>query len=448
MRRIPLYSEIGRYCFLVNDMNNLTEALKNKDLVDVIYTVGFSVEDAMCKEISTEEATQIEHPSKPIWLNSYDNFIALCNKDYFNIMPITTEVIPTFNCCFRCNQCAYRSIKENKNIWKSNNSSFNMSKNTMETILNQLAQGGVKNVVFTGGGEPLSNLDVTLFGMELCNRLNLRFGLYTNGVYLSNSVIKRILSYSPEFIRVSIYGTEEETFHNYTNASNYSFKVVIENVKNLLKETYKFGTETAISLSFLMHPILFPKVQSVWKLVDLFRINELKEFKSIRFTPAVNYDTKEQHPKPFFDGIVNEIKKIKEKYLLDNLMIYNHRLEDIYELKKYKDCLGNGLYAEVGPNGELYFCCERVGNADYIIGDLTKESILEVWTSERRKQLFFSISCKTCPNLCKPHEANKQMELISKNNLDIELMKKWFEEINTISSDVAFSPGFPNAFES
>lgn len=448
MKTIPLYTNLGTYCFIVFNRDDIEFALNNASMVSIIYTVGFSIDHSLCQRITKEEAMHILHPYKPIWLVSQQNMIAMCNNDFESISPITAEVIPTLNCCFRCNQCAYRLVKEQNDVWEKSNKNFDMTKEKMELVLTRLSQGGVKNIVFTGGGEPLVNLDVTLYGMSICNNIGLNFGLYTNGYRLTSSTIKQILSYNPEFIRISIYGTNEETFNNYTNSQGSNYLKIIANIKDLLHVISNSKSNTAISLSFLMHPILYVQASDISRIVELFSVEELKQFTSIRFTPAVNYDSPVQHASKFFDGIVKEILKLKQEYGLSNIYIYSHRLRDLYTPKEYNKCRGNGFYAEVGPKGEMYLCCEKVGHPDYVIGDLTASSLSDIWVSQKRLEILRSIDCSLCPSLCKPHEANKQMEFLCNNRINDNDLENWFKEINQIASNEAFAPGYPNSFES
>lgn len=299
MKRIPLSNRIGCYCYLVYNRSDLESGLQNSDSVDVIYTVGFKSNHKSCIEVSNEEADHIEHPSLPIWLISAKNYISVHDGDFLRIHPITAEVIPSFNCCFRCEQCAYRLVKEQLNIWNGNDFSYQMSKDNMKLILTRLAEGGVRNIIFTGGGEPLCNLEGTLCGMSICKQLGLNFGIYTNGYFLDKEVSQKIISYNPEFIRVSIYGMDYQCFKKYTHATSESFTKVIGNIKQLIKQSRDSKSTTYIALSFLLHPNLYDNSEMIWKLTDIFTIEELKCFKSIRFTPAVDYDTNKQHSKSF-----------------------------------------------------------------------------------------------------------------------------------------------------
>ena len=57
-----------------------------------------------------------------------------------------------------------------------------MTLDTVLCIIDRLKESGTKNIVFTGGGEPLFNPEVTLAGMSLAKKNNMNVGLYTNGV--------------------------------------------------------------------------------------------------------------------------------------------------------------------------------------------------------------------------------------------------------------------------
>ena len=49
----------------------------------------------------------------------------------------------------------------------------------------------------------------------------------------------------------------------------------------------------------------------------------------------------------------------------------------------------------------MYLCCHMRGLAKYAIGDLKKNSLEEIWGSEKRRQIYSNIDFKDCPLLCR-----------------------------------------------
>lgn len=457
-KRIPLFNKIGQYGYVVwsqFDLQDTINVRNSNNQEDLIFTVNFNSNIAGCFQITEREAKLYEHPSLPMWLENKLNFLRAMNSEYFHITPLSAEIIPTLNCCFRCNQCSYRPAKEESGLWNSDvlnsQNKFTMSKSTMEATVYQLEAAGIRHVVFTGGGEPLINGDVTITGMKLCKKYGISFGLYTNGVFLSQRYIDQILAFEPEFIRISIYGMDSVRFSKYTGSDPENFNLVLDNIKSLLQKKEEKGTNTGVSLSFLVHPMLIPTPQYVRTLFDLFKHKEIKQFSMIRFTPAVDYYKGKQHDKRYFEAIFDEVVRLNDEYALENIVVYMHRINDLYTPKQYKHCFGNGFFAEVGPNGDLYLCCEKFADDRCKIGNLLINSIQTIWNSRERQGIICQIGdCKTCPNICKPHEINKQLLLLeqSKVSFGYEGLVKWREELIAISDNAGYFPGKLNAYES
>jgi len=79
--------------------------------------------------------------------------------DYFGIMPYCAEFVTTMNCSNRCEiPCGYKLQKIMEEVWEKNNSqnprvhmqNIEFAKNLLDRLIN----GGVKGMIFTGGGEP------------------------------------------------------------------------------------------------------------------------------------------------------------------------------------------------------------------------------------------------------------------------------------------------------
>lgn len=314
----------------------------------------------------------------------------------------------------------------------------------------------MKNVVFTGGGEPLSNAEVTLQGMKIAKQNDMNVCLYTNGLLMNKERIEEIIENEPQVCRISIYGFDEKGYANYTKMEKDGFFRVVENVKWLIRAKQERNLKINIALSFLIHPVMFEHIQAVrkidiWKMLEnLFGMQYLQQLLSIRFTPAVDYYHKEQIEKSFFDDLFMAVKEadFKARELGVVIKPYYHRLNDLYNRKSYEKCMACGLYAEIGIDGTMYQCCEKLFIKEYAIGNIINNSIEEIYESGLRKKVLNNLNVQQCPPVCKPHEVNKKMREIecqSINNPQQYFM--WYEMLKKMprSQDVL---GVNNAFES
>lgn len=467
MERIPLYDNICKYGYFIENKEDFELQASRLEDNDIIFIIDNCISKELIRQkydnkiVSIEKADALKYmnPNMPMWLENEEIYNKVLNMEYDKILPQSAEVVPSLNCSFRCEQCSYRPTKEKEGIWSDRRTykdeKFYMSRETMDIIINKLHKAGTKNIVFTGGGEPLSNSEVTLFGMELAKEKKLTFGLYTNGFYLNDYICKRICELDPLFVRISVYGLNENEFEKYTKIPSKNFYRVISNIKKLISFKERYNSNFQLSLSFLVNPILVNNDDDIEKFFENnFSREELRKLFMVRFTPTVDYYTAKQHSAEYFEkmfaNIENYAKKSKE-YL--NIVTYRHRLNDLYKLKEYDKCRGSGFYAEVGPDAKMYLCCEELTDSKYELGTLKKYDIEQIFNDERRKKILNQIStkkCKECPSVCKPHEINKQLaaveELVLKGK--IELINEWRNDLIKKSINSEYFPGKLNAFES
>lgn len=468
MEKVALYDNVGKYGYFITKKEELYDIKFKVDNNTIIFIVDNCIDvkevndiykeiPVMC--ISNEKSLMYLNPSLPMWLENDDTYLNIVAQSYDKIMPLSAEVVPSLNCSFRCEQCSYRPTKEAEGIWDNrifnNNEKFCMSKETMDKVINKLYNAGTKNIVFTGGGEPLSNSEVTLYGMDLAKKYNLTFGLYSNGFYLSNDICRKLCNLDPLFIRISVYGLNENEFEKYTQIPSKNFYTVISNIKKLIKIKEETNSKFQLSLSFLVNPTLVENSENIESFFENnFTKQELKNIYMVRFTPTVDYYTAHQHSSDYFEKMFTAIdeysKKVKE-YL--NIVTYRHRLDDLYKEKEYDFCRGNGFYAEIGPDAKMYLCCEKLTDSKFVLGSLEDKTVKEIFDGQKRKDILQKIAnekCKKCPSVCKPHEINKQLFVLEKliNEGEIKLVNKWREDLIDKSNNSEYFPGRLNAFES
>ncbi len=247
----------------------------------------------------------------------------------------------------------------------------------MATVIERLRHGGIENILITGGGEPLSNSAVALFGMRQAKEAGMKVALYTNGYFLTPEISAQLLACTPTLIRVSIYGSDSEAFAAYTLRPAQYYRSVLQKVRYILKELAP-ETGSTIGLSYLVHPLTMRDVE---RLPDaLFEAIEpayLRKLGYIRFTPAIDYYGGAQQSLAWLAETFGRIRSAVVPRLspYTNAIIYEHRLHGLYAARGYDQCRASNWYLEVGTAGEVYLCCERLLTGSYMIGNLLADSV-------------------------------------------------------------------------
>lgn len=391
------------------------------------------------KIISSKALTpdqKIELNFFPKWTADKERAQLVLEGRYYEVMPTGAEVIPTQNCVFRCLNCSFRPPKELIGVWEENifTPEFHMASwDIMERVLQGLKEARVENVVFTGGGEPLLNR-FTIPGIQRAMEMGFTVGLYTNGALLTPEKIDALLEAQPAFVRISVNaGTPEQhrQYHCPLNKKIDHFSKIMEALAYFARRRLEVGGPMELGLSYIVNPInvkgLIPFAQKISEIGSGINF--------VRFTPTLDYWGGPQYSQEMFDQSVRMIKGEKgvTSYLEPlgiRVVSFSHRFENVNEQKPYQKCLAHSWFAEAGPQGELFLCCELQSLPCYRIGSLMTGSLSDTWKSPLRMAIVTRVNesqLATCPTFCKPHELNKIFSQVEdlKRNGKIEEVKEW-----------------------
>lgn len=399
----------------------------------------------------------LEKTKIPNWISNAPNLEKILIGNYSEIVPVTAEFVQTLNCNYRCVQCAYMKTKQEKGSWLRNvpaSPELHMTEGVMKTTLDKLAEGGVRNILFTGGGEPLMH-PLAIQAMEHAKRNGNVVALYTNGRLLTKRKISRILELDPLFVRISVYGGNQKTVASYTQTTDpNSFKIVIRNIEAMAEEKERVGSKMKLGLSYLIHPITSGSIDEFAD--TILRMKHMDQIDYIRFTPAVDYSNGRQHDQRYMEEIFQNIGENVAKRFEGTpikLKLYYHRLQDLNKRKSYTHCRASGWFVEVDPAGDLFLCCETHFKPEYRIGDLKTQSLDEIWSGNLRKSIIARVNdsnCHACPTLCKPNELNKIFDVVEqfRDAGEIDQVEGWAKDLVRYGKECGYCPGKLDDFQS
>jgi len=267
--------------------------------------------------------------------------------------PVSCEIDLSNHCQNRCSFCCFKDyLSENRR---------DLDWEIYCKVLSELVTNGVKSITFTGGGEP------TMYGrfgqaVTYAKDLGLDLGLITNGQRMDD-VIPFLDMF--EFVRVSLDAGCTSTY-KLIKGSN-KFKLVMEGINKVSRFKIKEGIETTLGLSFV---------------VCKENENEVELFKNFGKIDGIDYI----QIKPLFDKYKIHSLSIKD----ENCLIMNR-----HKVNSRDACKIAGLVAQIGADGNVYYCCITRGKDDFIIGNLKDENFSTIW--RRRRFMKPDISkCVTC----------------------------------------------------
>jgi sulfatase maturation enzyme AslB (radical SAM superfamily) len=386
----------------------------------------------------------------PVWTRDINRSRQVVEGKYGEIVPVAFEFVPTLNCIFRCHECAYRVPKEKLGVWKHNNFSpcFHMDENSIRILIKRLRNAGVNEILFTGGGEPLLN-EATPNAMQFARELGMRVGLYTNGALMNAEKAKIVMEARPDYVRISLNAGGKRSYYRHHNPLDKSRKInYFTNTQKALKLLAQIKAHlqstTILGVSYLVDTNNAGDVGDAARLIGSIASQFPNMINYIRFTPSVNYLGSQQHPQELFQIAVRRIETEAVPILTEagiDARVYYHRFSGLYERRSYDRCLAASWFGGIGPQGIMYWCCERLFNPFFAFGSLLDKPFDELWFGAERQKVMEFANCAVkgctdlpCPVLCKPHEHNKVFAKIEslRDKGQIALAGTWLSQIHAI----------------
>ena len=271
--------------------------------------------------------------------------------------PKQIRIENTAACNAECVICPREKLERPTTIMKMD---FFMS------LAQQSKDGQVPEIHLHGFGEPF--IDKLIFDkIRYTKDLGIpRTYLVSNASLLNEQNVQKLLESGLDKIQISFLGTDTIEYDGMMR--NLSYKVVKNNVETLLKAKRKLGRKKPI--------VVLKYIGPLWKLPKFVFQWRFKGAK-IAYARLHNWTDGRQYNKP------NKEKKHRTCPIVTNPIM------------------------QILSNGKAVPCCYDY-NGQIVLGDLTKESIYEVWNGEKyknfralhREQRFEKIPlCNNCDKL-------------------------------------------------
>lgn len=232
------------------------------------------------------------------------------------------------------------------------------------------------SIIFTGG-EPLMRNDLEQVGLELYRR-GYPWGMVTNGLYLSEERLQRLLTAGMHSITISLDGFREE--HNWLRGHRESFRCAVQAIEMLVKEQgVKWDVVTCVNRSNLPYleefkSFLLRKGVTHWRLFTIFPVG--------RAARHPEFQLSDEEFRKLLDFIkqTRKEKKISANYCCEGFLgEYEGEVRD-----RLYNCNAGISVASVLADGSIGACASI--RSDYHQGNIYKDDFWEVW--ENRYQVF------------------------------------------------------------
>lgn len=313
--------------------------------------------------------------------------------------PLYVEIGPTNACNHKCVFCALDFLENGKKF---------INKDIMIGALENMANVGVKSVMFAGEGEPLLHKDIGLFTAK-AKQYGMDISITTNGVAFTNEKIKECLP-NLSWIRFSIDSGCPKNYALIHGTDKGDFTKIIENAKNSVRFRNQNNLKTIIGAQFLMIP------QNKGEAVKLAKILKEIGVDNLQIKPYSH------HPSSLNNLIVNPVKynKLEEELKVfnsDDFQIKFRRatIERIGEGNNYPKCYGAPFITLIDAKGNIIPCNLFYDNPEFIYGNLYENKFEEIWKGDRRKKVLQKLEGKgvgNCRNGCRLDVINRYLHRV------------------------------------
>jgi len=336
-------------------------------------------------------------------------------KNGVDIYPIVMEVNIINACNYDCVWCS-------EGGYRKENIKDKVNTEDMLSAIEDMSVGGVKSIVWEGGGEPTLHPSFMEF-VKTSWAVNIKNGLITNGSRLKDKY--EVVEYC-KFIRFSFDSGSKEIYESQHKTPKDSYELVIENMRGLVKHRIETESNCVLGISFIITDITsvdIEKATALWKEVGV---------DYIQFKPEILTTDESIH---LVEGVEKTLRYVKSFYSDDNFEVFVSRYDgaggdDVcVKEKNYDKCFAHRFVGAMTANGSIQLCCNlKHQNGDkFSYGNISEQSFKSIWTGKKRQSLVKTVEntpsdskpfTKTECGQCRFDAMNHQLISIDEKNLN------------------------------
>ena len=279
------------------------------------------------------------------------SFIA--KKPYLHTKPFAASIEPANYCNLRCPECPTGRLEIDK---KGLNLSFAAFQKMINPLLPELFY---LNLYFQG--EPFLNKELTEM-IAYAHKKNIITNISTNGHFLSEEIIDKIISSHLDRIIISVDGTTAETYEQYRVGGK--FDTVIEGIERLVQRKKERKSSTPfIELQFIVFSTNEHEISSIKRIAKETGVD------AIKLKTAQLYDYKHGNPlMPTIDKY-NRYRKMADGTFIRKKAVRN-------------SCWKSWSSVVVSTEGDVLPCCFDK-HKEYTYGNLFEQGFGSIWNGNK-----------------------------------------------------------------
>ena len=333
------------------------------------------------------------HPQRVAeWLEAKDDVEKLKK-----IYPIYVEISAVGACNHRCTFCAVDYIGYQNVRWDTQ---------LLKTRLSEMAELGIKSVMFAGEGEPLLHKELDSI-IEHCKKVGIDASLTTNFTMLNEKNVYKVFK-NASWVKVSINAGSRDTYSQIHRTKADDFDKVLENMRLAVKTKKEHNLTCTLGAQMLLLPenkhealMLAKKVKEIG--LDYIVIKPYSQhlFSQTKVYKDIDY-------KPMLD-LEQDLQKLNDENF--SVVFRSNTMKKLDTGHSYKKCYSTPYFwAHLMADGDLYGCSAYLQQSKFCYGNMIENTFKEVWESDKRAKSILYVKEKLdisgCRANCRMDEVN------------------------------------------
>lgn len=319
-------------------------------------------------------------------------------KNGDQIYPLYVEISPTSLCNYKCSFCALDFMKRGDSL----------GYDTAMSAIHQMADLGVKSIMFAGEGEPLrwlNNQNVYNFInlVQYAKAVGIDTALTTNGSLLDDNMSFHLLPIM-SWIKVSLSSAVPTTFANMSGFDRRSgmgmLGKVIQNIWQAVELRNEFKHKCDIGIQMLVTEENENDIETTIILARELGVDYIV-LKQYSHHPASLND----HKTP---AMVDWTWMSTSKFqVIQRDPIIGHAYDKCYALP---------FWSYISSNGDVFACSSHIPDPMFLLGNIYKDKLVDIWHKRNYDLLQEKVDINQCRTNCRMNKCNEYLsEIINPN---------------------------------
>jgi len=354
---------------LMTDLVEFLQSLSDSGFI----VMGDSLEELEAKDAQFTYDVELPNTIAEDFTQETNEFVTENTQDFFRETSQSNPIISNlqFELSSRCNErCIHCYIPDEKK-----NRGFDMPTAKVKEILDEFSEMDGIHVTLSGG-EVFLHKDIIEI-VRYCRTKDLKISILSNLIALKDEYIDELKALNISLIQVSLYSMNPE-IHDFITTVKGSFDRTIKSIEKLV------AADIPIQISC---PIMKANREGYKDVLDYAR--KLKVRANTDFIMMARADLST-------DNLANRISLEETEILLreiihNDVQYRNETLQKLpisdeiqFNIERYKKQPVCGVGFDnccITANGDVYPCA---GWQDYVLGNVYKQSLTEIWSSSER----------------------------------------------------------------